>query len=855
MQLRNLLLQSGKNLILIGMVATVYFLLGLLSQLFRVPSVQISILMPSAGLALATTLLFGTRVLPAVAIGNFCVNAWLSDFNPTYIPFYAASGLGAVLSAGMGASLVRKVVGFPDPLVEGRKIIHFLCLAGPVSCLIPSVFAITVMHAQGIISLKEIPLATFRWWMADILGVVIFSPLILVLFAQPYRIWYRRRSSVGLPVLLMFTLAIVLFSYMDKATREEYNAQLNARMITLSEALKSRVQLDLSSVHGLRNYLSGAQAIEPQDFSLLVKQSLQPLKEIQSVRWLNITERTKEDSQFIHVFNDKLGSKPETLLKIPPELKQRLLASPSLSGSDILVAEDNGFKLYTPVSKGLGQNKKVLGVIVSSVTTEHLVQETLEKLNTSRCPITISTTQTGLSSAKMIYSNAGGLEHTPCLKTSFEVAGQVWELSFYHDWTREKIGGQQTNEWIIFTGLWFIGLLGIILLHQTGRNVRTEAIIDERTKKLTETKIAAEQANQAKNQFLAKISHELRTPLNGIAGFTQLLEKKPNLNDEDKKQVGIIRQCSDDLLRLINDILDISAIESHQIKLEAVEFNFTLLLTDSIRICKFRADEKGIKLHTKNTCLPFTFLGDEKRIRQILVNLIDNAIKYTNKGSVTVITSYLDGILSISVSDTGSGIAQKDLERIFSPFVQVNIDNFTSDGIGLGLSITKEIVHLMDGDVAVNSQPGQGSTFTVSLPLPVSEKNQVKVRPELPSEASTINNAKVLVADDSEINLIFLVSLLEQLGCQVDSSTDGKQALALIEQNPYDFALIDINMPVMNGLELAKVLRSQKSKLKLIAVSAFADNGKISEALNAGFDAYITKPIEEVQLVELIQAS
>jgi signal transduction histidine kinase/CheY-like chemotaxis protein len=435
------------------------------------------------------------------------------------------------------------------------------------------------------------------------------------------------------------------------------------------------------------------------------------------------------------------------------------------------------------------------------------------------------------------------------------VAGQTWLLSFYHDWSREKIEGHWPIAWIMFSGLWFTGILGIILLHLTGRYFRTEAIIDERTKILTETKIAAEQANQAKNQFLAKISHELRTPLNGITGFTQLLEKKPTLTADDKKQVAIIKQCSDDLLRLINDILDISAIESHQIKLEAADFNFSLLLNDSVRICKFRADEKGIKLITINTILPQKIFGDEKRIRQILVNLIDNAVKYTSQGSVTVSTSYHDGRLKISVADTGCGIAQNDLERIFSPFVQIGANDFTREGIGLGLSISKELVNLMHGGLTVSSTFGVGSVFTVSLPLPVNVKNQAKATLYPGVSDPKINEAYVLVADDSGINLLFLVSLLEQIGCKVDSAVDGQEALALIQQNNYDLALIDINMPVMNGVELVKRLRAQQINLKVAVVSAYADFDKINEALSAGADIYLTKPITEHQLVELVQTS
>jgi signal transduction histidine kinase/CheY-like chemotaxis protein len=860
MTYRTQLIHFGKNLILIGVVAGAHFIFGLMGILLRIPGDSIGILMPSAGLALAATLILGIRILPGVVIGSFCVSAWAFDFNSEYLLAYATSAIGSVLSAFIGASLIRRIIGFPNSLVEGRSIILFMLLAGPVSCLIPATISITAMHDLGIIALADIPVAWLSYWVGDILGVLIFTPLILIIFSEPQHIWYRRRATVGLPIMLTFALVILLFFYLRGVDRQQYTEQLKEKTITLSQALKNRIQLDLYSLQALRNFLLGSQLIEPQEFSLLTKQTLLPFKEIKSISWINIAKDTTEKSQFVTAFNEQSRNKPETLLVIPPELRKKMLDSSSFSETEFLIPEKNGFKFIIPVVKGFNQNKKTLGIIIAAVSMEGLIHQALHTLNTGNCSMTISASQDALAdgkmaNAKIIYTNIGNSDHDAYQTIPILVADQKWLLSFYHDWGREKFASYRPIEWIMLSGLWFTGILGIVLLHLTGRYFRTEAIIDERTQILTQTKTAAELANQAKNQFLAKISHELRTPLNGISGFTQLLEKKPSMTGEDKKQIAIIKQCSDDLLRLINDILDISAIESQQIKVEAGDFNFALLLTDSIQICKFRADEKDLKLITKNACLTQNFLGDEKRIRQILVNLIDNAVKYTDKGSVTVTSSYQDGNLKISVADTGCGIAQNDLERIFLPFVQISTNNFTREGIGLGLSITKELVNLMDGELTVNSQPGIGSVFSVSLPLPCSIKNQAKATPNLQGIDAKFNEVYVLVVDDSEINLLFLVSMLEQIGCKVDSALDGQQALALIEQNHYDLALIDINMPVMNGLELVKKLRSQKLKLKVAAVSAYADNDKINEALTAGFDAYLTKPIEEYQLVELIQTN
>ena len=393
---------------------------------------------------------------------------------------------------------------------------------------------------------------------------------------------------------------------------------------------------------------------------------------------------------------------------------------------------------------------------------------------------------------------------------------------------------------------------GQIARDSTGNFLRTHCILTDITE-IMQAKNAAEAANKAKNQFLANLSHELRTPLNGILGFTGLLQKKSSMSAEDKKQIGIIRQCGENLLTLITDLLDIASIESSKIKLHFKAFDFDALLNNVIDIFNLQADEKNIELIVHNSAVPH-LIGDEKRIRQIIVNLLNNAIKYTDHGRVTLTSGYQDGNLNISIEDTGCGIAKHNLQQIFSPFVQINTDDFMKEGVGLGLAITQELINYMGGQLSVTSQPDVGSVFTLSLPLPASEQNQRSVTYQKQTVNKKNTAPHVLIADDNEINLLLLANMLELQGCIVDSAGNGKEALQSINENTYQMAMVDLNMPVMTGLELVRTLRNQHNPLKIAAISAYADGNKITEALAAGFDYYLTKPVSEEQLIKLIQS-
>jgi PAS domain S-box-containing protein len=380
---------------------------------------------------------------------------------------------------------------------------------------------------------------------------------------------------------------------------------------------------------------------------------------------------------------------------------------------------------------------------------------------------------------------------------------------------------------------------------------------------LKQAKEAAEAANRAKSEFLANISHELRTPLNGILGYTQILQNAECLTQQHLEGLHIIQQCGAHLLTLINDILDLSKIEAWKMELHPSEFYLHNFLDSLEKIFHLRAEQKGITfICERATELPTCVRGDEQRLRQILINLLGNAVKFTDKGSVTfkvgvIATQRSDAsvpekqennssYIRFQVEDTGVGIAPEQLEEIFLPFQQVRNHTRTTEGTGLGLSISKKLAEIMGSELKVTSIQGQGSTFWLDLNLPI-----VQCAPELVprSQCHAISyigaRRKILIVDDNSINRLVLLNLLAPLGFEVAEAINGRDCLQKTAEFYPDAIFIDLAMPVMDGLETIRKLRRsplwQNTVIIVTSASAFAQDHQ--DSLDAGANGFVPKPV------------
>ena len=472
--------------------------------------------------------------------------------------------------------------------------------------------------------------------------------------------------------------------------------------------------------------------------------------------------------------------------------------------------------------------------------------------------------------------------YSPVFDSTGNVAGIV-AVDFSVEWFDGQLSEQTRSTVVSYVIILIVSLLvaAVLSLFTVRPFVRMQS-------ELLEEKVRAESANHAKSDFLANMSHEIRTPINAVLGMNEMIlresRKSKDLTDGDTDAAkeslrnitvyaGDVENAGHNLLAIVNDILDFSKIEAGRMDLVEAPYQLSSLLNNISNMMLFKAHDKKLDFIVDvDQTLPDELCGDEVRVRQILTNLLNNAVKYTEKGSVSLMVrgeKKEDGtfILKASVSDTGIGIRPEDKEKLFTKFERLEMDrNSTVEGTGLGLVITKRLLDMMNGTIYVKSDYGRGSVFTVTIPQKILEDVPVgdfQKRFETSvlearnyKESFRAPQARILIVDDTRINLTVAVNLLKNTKMQIDTATSGAVSVELAEKNAYDLILMDQRMPEMEGTEALKKIRASASgesrNAPVICLTADAVVGAKERYLSEGFSDYLTKPIDSYSLEKML---
>jgi signal transduction histidine kinase/ActR/RegA family two-component response regulator len=395
--------------------------------------------------------------------------------------------------------------------------------------------------------------------------------------------------------------------------------------------------------------------------------------------------------------------------------------------------------------------------------------------------------------------------------------------------------------------------------------VKDWKLLDKLNRELGEARDAADAANRAKSDFLANMSHEIRTPMSGMIGLTQLLGYT-ELSEEQQEYVEEIQTASDTLLAIINDILDLSKIEADKLELELDDFSLHTCIKAAVASQRSKILEKGLNVDTKVVPeLPMIVCGDQLRVKQILINLVSNAVKFTDAGQIGIKTTLLEKhdnhvFVQITVSDSGIGISPAGLGRIFDPFAQADASTTRRfGGTGLGLSICRQLAALMGGRIWAESEEGRGSRFHLELPFTLShwtaEAAPGRKMPE--KTAPTDLPLTILLVEDDPLSQRTAALLLKKAGHQVTCANNGKVAVEIWQQGGIDLILMDSQMPIMNGVEALQAIRAEErvtgTHVPILALTADVLKGAAERFLDIGFDGYLAKPFKLEQLLEMLK--
>ncbi len=893
--------------------ATAYFVSGKIGLLFALPPGFATIIWPPSGIAVAGMIMVGYRLWPAIFLGSFLINVSVaSSLTWTSVIVACGTGVGATFQAVAALWLIRLAVDIDRPLHRVRDIVVFLILIGPISCLINATWSVSFLSLAGIISLTDYAHTWAAWWFGDVYGVVNITLLTLAVAPRRFQRIVEPRPVVMLPIVFALIVTMVLFVMVHRWQWASKNDELREVARKKFDSIRTLIDYDVDVLASLVQVFECFAEITPDSFNRLAERGFLKHPGVLALSWapkVSEAERREfeqaiqrlsgnHDFTVVDLESDNGGapsgerSPLYPLCWIEPAALQSDWQGVNL-GSDpvcreamdkacdtgrlIAVVADWGpaekvvimfhpayrydLPSYTVLDRRQSLTGYAVGVyaldrMITTVmggTAEHAVLRVRALTPDSR-PLYASVNTADTASAEFHPDSA-------VWNASLHVGEQFWRFEFYRGDEAAR-SGYSWQEWgVIAGGAMFSGLLGSFLLLLTGTTTLIEAEVDRKTRELSAANTAlvtardaAESAALAKGNFLANMSHEIRTPMTGILGASDLLLKQ-DISHDQRRYVEMINLSSRSLLTVVNDILDYSKIDAGKTRIETVPCDLRATVEAIIDLLQPKAEEQGIRLQmTYPDSTARYFHGDATRIRQILINLVGNALKFTETGSVSVEVATApkdDGCTGVQmdVVDTGIGIPEDQLEHIFDGFNQADISTTRKfGGSGLGLTISRGLAELMGGRLDVRSTVGKGSTFAVYLRLRPCGAGDLPGHDDKMDMPHRNYRKTVLVVEDTVINQKIAEALLRTLGLQVDIASTGKAAVRRCRERSYDVVLMDVHMPVMDGIEATRLIR-ETSDVMILAMTANVMEENRRLCLEAGMVGFLAKPFELEQII------
>ena len=888
-------------------LAALYFLTARLGLLLAIPGGHVTPVWPPSGIALAAVLLRGRRVWPGIWLGSFAANFWDFHGSPmslaTELGTSAVFGVGASLAALLGTHLLRRFVGDRNPLERVRDVCAFMALGGVVSCLASATLGVTTLCLAGYAPWAGYGQTWLTWWLGDTAGVFVVAPMLLVWggtrWMKPAARWVELSGCFGLLIAatyyvfianttILFTVKPLTFVLIPFLV---WPALRFGRRGAVAAAGLIALLAVWGTIHG-----TGPFSVAPRNEALLLLElflSVVVLTALCMAAMLTEREHAEAAQQrAVEELESRVQERTAALTQSEAQARQHLAEAERARASLLSILEDqraaeaalqmmrfsvdhagDGVIWVSPGGRMLYANESVctgLGYSASELLDLNIFDLDPDYQPGVWAPHWEELKRRGTMTFETRHRTKAGRVFPIEVNANYVCAGgKEFNFAFIRDITGRKQAEterQHATEVLKHTAR-------EIALAKTALEAERAQLADrvaERTLELRAANVELEHANRLKSEFLANMSHELRTPLNAILGLSEAMLEQVGgpLTPRQVRSATTIHTSGEHLLTLINDILDLSKIEAGKLDLHLERVNVEDLCQASLGFVKTQAMKKRIGVACENDGRVAHLQADPKRLKQILVNLLTNAVKFTAEGGnlgLTVSAPPGEDTVRFTVWDTGIGIAAEDAPRLFRAFTQIDSGlNRAQAGTGLGLALVAKLADLHGGSVALESEPGRGSRFTVTLPLPPDpdaggaaggSAALLRHRSGLPSHATGTGGPLILLAEDNEANIETMGGYLEGIGHRMRYASNGLVAVKLARELRPALILMDIQMPVMDGLTAIREIRADPAlkDIPIVALTGLAMPGDRERCLAAGANDYLSKPVKLGDLVQRIR--